>query len=125
MTKSTPGPWNLKIKKIKSGLAMIIQSQRSLDDESFWDKDSDELYIFTHEHEEDCERDSFGFYECEQFDETAEMATLSEANARLITAAPELLAACKAFSDAKNENEDELAAKMISAAIAKAEGESE
>jgi hypothetical protein len=44
------------------------------------------------------------------------------ANARLIAAAPDLLAACKSFIDFKLSNDDSY--KLVKAAIAKAEGTS-
>jgi dihydrofolate reductase len=48
---------------------------------------------------------------------------LRKADAQLIAAAPELLAACQAFIDAKTESELNHAAVIASAAIAYAKGE--
>jgi hypothetical protein len=48
---------------------------------------------------------------------------LRKADAQLIAAAPELLAACQAFIDAKTESELNYATVLASAAIAYAKGE--
>jgi hypothetical protein len=93
MSKHTPGPWRQ--------FAVVIEG------------DMDEYYRSIRT--ESCNCRGKGGFDITGF--------ISEADARLIAAAPELLDACQSLVDAKTESELNYAAVIAAAAIAYAKGE--
>ena len=116
MGKHTPGPWSLQLPDYESAEAARDEWDDSPDDESLRRAAEDAAGALISARNWQAFARVFTFV-------SGRRDLVGEANARLIAAAPELLAACKAFAEAYRTTGDMVRAYLLAQqAIAKAEG---